>query len=428
MKYSTQVKKTLSKAINHVSNNVGKFTNKPDTFIRKRKWTPEKIIRIMFSMDNHDLHSSIFSALSSQEKKEPFSVSGFIQQRDKLTLNMFSFIFRTVLKSMTSYIKDHTFRGYHLLACDGSDFPLPTDCIPSASDAKPERKVQHRLLHENALYDLLSQLYVTVTMEPKLQCNERNSLLHLASSLEKDAPMYTPNKTIIICDRGYEGRNVCAGLIEMGYKFIIRAKSPKGCGILYGCSLKLHEESNLAAANIKLYCKKNCTGQYRACKSSIDCRVLNLRVVMLRLANRDIEYLVTNLSREEFSNEDIAALYRKRWDIEVSFRHQKYAIGGIVFHSKKLNVQQMELYTALTLYNIVFAIIQHTNIPKKKRKAMYKIKFSTAVIFCIEYLFKRGTQNLEKKLQSNLTRIEKNRIFDRNLRRKSARSFNARPR
>lgn len=168
MKYSTQVKKTLSKAINYVSNNVGKFTNKPDTFIRKRKWTPEKIIRIMFSMDNHDLHSSIFSALSSQEKKEPFSVSGFIQQRDKLTLNMFSFIFRTVLKSMTSYIKDNTFRGYHLLACDGSDFPLPTDCIPSASDAKPERKVQHRLLRENALYDRLSQLYVTVTMEPKL--------------------------------------------------------------------------------------------------------------------------------------------------------------------------------------------------------------------------------------------------------------------
>lgn len=272
MKYSTQVKKTLSKAINHVSNNVGKFTNKPDVFIRKRKWTPEKIIRIMFSMDNHDLHSSIFSALSSPEKKESFSVSGFIQQRDKLTLNMFSFIFRTVLKSMTSYIKDNTFRGYHLLACDGSDFPLPTDCIPSASDAKPERKVQHRLLHENALYDLLSQLYVTVTMEPKLQCNERNSLLHLASSLEKDAPMYTPNKTIIICDRGYEGRNVCAGLIEMGYKFIIRAKSPKGCGILYGCSLKLPEGSNLAAANIKLYCKKNCTGQYRACKSSIDAK------------------------------------------------------------------------------------------------------------------------------------------------------------
>ena len=149
---------------------------------------------------------------------------------------------------------------------------------------------------------------------------------------------------------------------------------------------------------------------------------------MLRLANGDIEYLVTNLSREEFRNEDIAALYRKRWDIEVSFRHQKYAIGGIVFHSKKLNVQQMELYTALTVYNIVFAIIQHTNIPKKKRKAMYKIKFSTAVIFCIEYLFKRGTQNLEKNLQSNLTRIEKNRIFDRNIRRKSARSFNARPR
>lgn len=108
---------------------------------------------------------AFFLLYPRKRKKEPFSVSGFIQQRDKLTFNMFSFIFRTVLKSMTSYIKDNTFRGYHLLACDGSDFPLPTDCIPSASDAKPERKVQHRFLHENALYDLLSQLYVTVTME-----------------------------------------------------------------------------------------------------------------------------------------------------------------------------------------------------------------------------------------------------------------------
>ena len=50
MKYSTQVKKTLSKAINHVSNNVGKFTNKPDVFIRKRKWTPDK------NYKNHVLH------------------------------------------------------------------------------------------------------------------------------------------------------------------------------------------------------------------------------------------------------------------------------------------------------------------------------------------------------------------------------------
>ena len=72
---------------------------------------------------------------------------------------------------------------------------------------------------------------------------------------------------------------------------------------------------------------------------------------MLRLANGDIEYLVTNLSREEFSNEDIAALYRKRWDIGVSFRHQKYAIGGIVFHSKKLNVQQVECSTNGIVYS-----------------------------------------------------------------------------
>ena len=89
MKYSTQVKKTLSKAINHVSNNVGKFTNKPDVFIRKRKWTPEKIIRIMFSMDNHDLHSSIFSALSTQEKKSLFLFQDLFNNEISLHLTCF---------------------------------------------------------------------------------------------------------------------------------------------------------------------------------------------------------------------------------------------------------------------------------------------------------------------------------------------------
>ena len=120
-----------------------------------------------------------------------------------------------------------------------------------------------------------------------------------------------------------------------------------------------------------------------------------LVIIKNEKTNKEFWFLTNEF---ELSAKEITDYYRKRWDIEVSFRHQKYAIGGIVFHSKKLNVQQMELYTALTLYNIVSAIIQHTNIPKKKRKAMYKIKFSTAVIFCIEYLFKRGTQNLEKKL------------------------------
>ena len=83
MKYSTQVKKTLSKAINHVSNNVGKFTNKPDVFIRKRKWTPEKIIRIMIST------VAFFLLYPRQRKKSLFLFQDLFNNEISLHLTCF---------------------------------------------------------------------------------------------------------------------------------------------------------------------------------------------------------------------------------------------------------------------------------------------------------------------------------------------------
>ncbi|MGN8857642.1 transposase, partial [Catenibacterium mitsuokai] len=51
----------------------------------------------------------------------------------------------------------------------------------------------------------------------------------------------------------------------------------------------------------------------------------NCRIVRFKITEDTYECIITNLDRTEFSSEDIKELYNKRWGIETSFRHVKYA-------------------------------------------------------------------------------------------------------
>src|SRR5699024_7255543 len=72
------------------------------------------------------------------------------------------------------------------------------------------------------------------------------------------------------------------------------------------------------------------------------------------------ESIITNLPAEEFSLEDIKALYHMRWGIETSFRELKYAIGLTHFHSKKPDYIRQEIWARLILYNFCEAITTRT--------------------------------------------------------------------
>ena len=52
----------------------------------------------------------------------------------------------------------------------------------------------------------------------------------------------------------------------------------------------------------------------------------NCRVVRFKITENTYETIITNLSRNEFSMEDICEIYNMRWGEETSFRELKYAI------------------------------------------------------------------------------------------------------
>ncbi len=53
----------------------------------------------------------------------------------------------------------------------------------------------------------------------------------------------------------------------------------------------------------------------------------NCRVVRFKITEDTYETVITNLSREEFSMEEIREIYNMRWGEETSFCELKYAIG-----------------------------------------------------------------------------------------------------
>ncbi len=54
-----------------------------------------------------------------------------------------------------------------------------------------------------------------------------------------------------------------------------------------------------------------------------------------KITDDTYEYLVTNLTRDEFNLEELKKMYHMRWDIETAFKVLKYIIGMISFHSRK---------------------------------------------------------------------------------------------
>lgn len=97
----------------------------------------------------------------------------------------------------------------------------------------------------------------------------------------------------------------------------------------------------------------------------IDPYPMQCRAVRFRLSTDTFETLLTNLPSEEFSLSDLQSIYAMRWNIELSIRFWKYAVGALALHSRTDDFILQELYSHLTVYNFCQRIFREIEIPQK---------------------------------------------------------------
>jgi len=390
--YPKYIKNTLFSVIHDMAKHPEDFCCCPEkNFTRKRKLPFEKVLTLLVKMGGHSLRDEMLDCLDFVDV--PASVSALVQQRSKILPKALEYLFREFTDRCQ---KPKLYKGYRLLAVDGSDLQFtanpndPLSYFPGVNGQKP-----YSFLHLNALYDLNSNLYLDAIVQKRRATHENAALVEMINrSNIKDS-------AIVIADRNYESYNTLEHVRKKGWHYLIRLR--EAAGILSNLPLP---EGNFdspiqifltrkQAKEVKALMKEN-PGIYRFLpsnhnfeflpKGSADFYPISFRIVRFKISDDSTETLITNLDANDFSIDELKHLYHLRWGIETSFRQLKYTIGLSLFQSKKVEYITQEIFARLTMYNFCELITSHVVIQKKRRKYVYQTNFTAAVHICRQFL------------------------------------------
>lgn len=433
--FATTPLEILDECIKALCENIHKYTKNSSDFIRNRKMNAYTTIRTMLNMQGQSLNKELIDAFPNMDER--VTASAFVQQKAKLTLDMFLAILRNFNAQKPEIAKEKLYKGkYALYAVDGSDFNPVYHADSkyaifynqvSNKKANGDLGKPYSQIHANMLYNLSDRSYEDVVLQPRSQMDERSACIDMIHRLDEN----TKSPFIFIADRGYEGFNIFAhGNSLKNGKFVIRVRTSKYKNIKEITELS-DEECDVetvfhTVTSTNKYSKRPDYYHYinNAPKKShkaelskktryvrwdfedekdIPCRIVKFQINDPDSGKEVWEVLVTNLPREEASVDDLKELYHMRWGIETSFRDLKYALGGIQFHSKKDEFVEMELVASLIMYNAVSQNINLTDVGAKGKNDKYVVSFSDATAV-VRRFFRQWAKDAPWKIFDELRR------------------------
>ena len=191
-------KKILRQNIAEVVSNRKQYVQKSEKdFQRDRKLPFETMVYSILSLGSKDLKCEIMDQFGIQADIP--SVSAFVQQRNKISSSAFETLFRIFVHSA---YKSKLYKGYRLLAVDGSDLHVPTNPKETRSYYPGTNGQKHyNLLHLNVMYDLVNRIYTDALVQNSRDANEHKAFTTMVDRDDCELP------TVYIADRGYEFYN-----------------------------------------------------------------------------------------------------------------------------------------------------------------------------------------------------------------------------
>ena len=427
---ANSIKQTLSSIIADMSNAPEPFVKKPGIDCsRCRKLPFETVFHIFLSMGGNSIYKELLE--SQGYSPDTATTPAFIQQRDKILPSAFEFLFH---KFTNSFHDVNTYRGYRLLAFDGTDVRITRDPDNPDTYFQNQNENGFNLLHLNAMYDLCNKLYVDALVQPRKIINENKDLVDMVNRSDIEG------NVIVIADRGLESYNNFAHIQEKGWNYLIRVKDINSSGILSALHLPIEEEFDIPIQRILTRKRtKEIIAHpdiYRRLSNDAIFDFLDLntnesypisfRVVRFKITDNSYETVITNLNPLDFPPDELRETYKKRWGIETSFRELKYAVGLTNFHSKKLDYIAQEIFARIIMYNFALMIVSHVIISQAGKRHIYKVNFTVAIHVCRHFLRlwdNAPSIDVEAIIRKNILPVRPGRNYERIIRRQKAVSF-----
>ena len=391
----SNTKELLNNSIRAISSRISDYAENPAVdFTRNRKLPAYTLMQFMLNMEGNSLNAEIYNNFPGASER--MTASAYEQQRVKLKPEAFKELLYAFNATMTDA---KTVNGLRAYAIDGSDFCTPLNknskwYIPNHYIRKDGQEAKGTcLLHGNFLYDLLNKQYMDV-YETR---DEREAAIQLIGNI------HSPEKALVIMDRGYSGYNMIEHCNRYGGYYVIRfpisntfkdineladepcdmdaeikisTKSKQWCD-LYGYR-KLNVRKNKKSDDAYSEQTKDAQWDFED-KCIVGFRVCKFQINKEESEKPTWEVLVTNLPRDKFSLKDMKHIYHLRWGIETSFLELKYALGAINFHSKKDKFILQELYAHLIMFNAASRIAAHIPVEYSEKGRSYAVDFKMVV-------------------------------------------------
>ena len=343
------------------------------------------------------------------------SEAAILKSRSKIKVSAFEQLLR---KFNDTLEKPKEYRGYRVLALDGSDFSSLYSADSKYATISNQYGGANRM-HVNFAYDILNKNFLDCVIEAKNKADERKGAIKMLSSLAES------EKILAIMDRGYDGLKVfehCNRIENLSYLIRIRSGMTKEIKALPDKELDLDLKFEVREQSKRLPYKM----KIQAWDMELPCLV-SFRLVKVRLKDKWL-VLATNLPRQEFSTQTLKSLYEKRWKIELAFRDIKHALGALHFHSKKDLFNVQELFAHLIRYNLTSRIIRQSLLTRNgnlKYRYAVNIKNATQIIqdYCRRAL---DYKKILEQIKHYVHPLKGNRLFQRNCRYIPPVSFNYR--
>jgi hypothetical protein len=277
------------------------------------------------------------------------SVAGMLKARLKLNPEAFRGLMRHHAAQV--YAPDETPRLFHgriLLAVDGSNVNLPTtpETLARYGNSSGHGRDQ-AACSISALHDLLNRQVIDLGIH-RFGFDERASLLgHLADIDEVvgDRPV------IVVADRGYPSLDIFQQLHSHGVGFVIRLPTT-----FYPAEInQMTSDDQTVTVAYDSRRMANLRRRHPDTAQRLrDHGPVTFRVVAVTLPSGARELLATNLDPAEFTQADIAEIYRLRWGIETCFQTMKHTLQLENFSGTKPVLIAQDIYTTGYLANLVF--------------------------------------------------------------------------
>lgn len=213
-----KAKRCLDDAIAYIAENRTEYVHNPASdFTRERKLSMGDTMRLILSIDGGSLAKELHEHFAISNVK--ITPSGFVQQRSKIKSEAFYALLRHYNKSE---IAGNRYKGYRVLAVDSSAINQPSD--PELESFMNTSTFPHGLnqTQMSALIDVLNKTILDVDLRPRPKMDEQGAMVAMLKRNE------FCGKNIILMDRGYEGYNLFAHLIEKeNVAFLCRVKNQK---------------------------------------------------------------------------------------------------------------------------------------------------------------------------------------------------------